>query len=147
MKVILTENVKALGKKDQVVEVAEGYARNFLIPKKLAIVADAKATNDLKGKESSRIYREEEERKAAKALAEKLAAITLKMKSSAGVDGKLYGAVTTKDIAEAMQAEYAITLDKRKLSLAELIKHHGTYTVDAKLHTEVSAKFTVVVHA
>ena len=145
MKVILLANVKGQGKKDDIVEVSDGYARNFLLPKKLAIVADAKATNDLKGKEESRVYRQEEEKKAAIALGEKIAAVTVKIKASSGGDGKLYGAITSKDIAEALEKDHGIAIDRRKLLLSDPIKTHGTYTLEVKLHTEVTAKFTLVV--
>lgn len=147
MKVILLTTVKGQGKKDDIVEVSDGYARNFLFPKKLAILADAKATNDLKGKEEARQFRAEEERKAAKALAERISALTVKIKSSSGADGKLYGAVTSKDIAEAMKGQFDVEVDRRKILLPDPIKSHGTYTVEVKLHPEFSAKFTVVVHA
>ena len=146
MKVILLANVKGLGKKDDMVEAAEGYARNYLIPKKLAIFADNKAQNELKGKESSRQFKIDEERKAALAVAEKLTGITVKIRSASGADGRLYGAVTAKDIAEALAKDYGITVDKRKLELPDSIKNYGTYSVAVKLYTDVSGKFTVVVH-
>ncbi len=146
MKVILLANVKGLGKKDDVVEAAEGYARNFLLPRKLAIVADNKAQNDLKGKESARRFKIDEERKAAKATAEKLASVTVKIRSASGADGRLYGAVTAKDIAEALEKDHGIAVDKRKLELPDAIKSYGTYSVTVKLYTDVSGKFTVVVH-
>ena len=146
MKVILLKDVKGQGKKDQLVEVSDGYARNFLFPKKLAIVADAKATNELKGKEESRQHKIDEERKAASELAEKLAATTLKVKAASGADGRLYGAVTSKDIAEKLDADFGIKVDKRKINLPDPIKTHGTYSVEVKLYSEISGKFTVVVH-
>ncbi len=146
MKVILLANVKGLGKKDDVVEAAEGYARNFLLPRKLAIIADNKAQNDLKGKESARQFKIDEERKAAKATAEKLTSVTVKIRSASGADGRLYGAVTAKDIAEALEKDHGITVDKRKLELPDTIKSYGTYSVTVKLYTDVSGKFTVVVH-
>ncbi|MBO5754701.1 MAG: 50S ribosomal protein L9 [Clostridia bacterium] len=146
MKVILLANVKGLGKKDEMVEAAEGYARNYLIPKKLAILADNKAQNELKGKESSRQFKIDEECKAALAVAEKLTGITVKIRSASGADGRLYGAVTAKDIAEALAKDYGITVDKRKLEIPDSIKNYGTYSVAVKLYTDVSGKFTVVVH-
>ena len=146
MKVILLQNVKGLGKAGDMVEAAEGYARNFLLPRKLAIVADNKAQNDLKGKESSRQYKIEEETKAARAVAEKLATVTVKIRSASGADGRLYGAVTAKDIAEALSKDFGITVDKRKLELPEPIKSYGSYSVTVKLYTDVVGKFTVVVH-
>ena len=146
MKVILLANVKGLGKKDDMVEAAEGYARNYLLPRTLAIVADNKAQNELKGKESARQYKIDEETKAAKAIAEKLSAITVKIRSASGADGRLYGAVTAKDIAEALEKDFGITVDKRKLELPDVIKSYGTYTVSVKLYTDVLGKVNVVVH-
>ena len=146
MKVILLADVKGQGKKDQVVEVSDGYARNFLFPKKLAVLADAKATNELRGKEEAKQYRIEEERKAAKALAEKLAGVTVKIKATSGADGRLYGAVTAKVIAEALEKDFSIKVDKRKMNLNDSIKAHGTYSVEVKLYAEISGKFSVVVH-
>ena len=146
MKVILLQNVKGLGKQGEMVEAAEGYARNFLLPRKLAIVADNKAQNDLKGKESSRQFKIEEETKAARRTAEKLNTVTVKIRSASGADGRLYGAVTAKDIAEALQKDFGITVDKRKLELPDTIKSYGSYSVSVKLYTDVVGKFTVVVH-
>lgn len=146
MKVILLANVKGLGKKDDVVEASDGYARNYLIPKKLAIVADAKAQNDLKGKEESRLYKIEEEKKAANAIKAKLEGTVVKIRSASGADGRLYGAVTAKDITEALARDHGITVDKRKLELADAIKSYGTYSVAVKLYTDIIGKFTVVVH-
>ena len=146
MKVILLADVKGLGKKDQMVEASDGYARNFLFPRKLAIVADSKAQNEMKGKAAAQEYRVEEEKKAARALAEKLSGITVKIRSASGADGRLYGAVTAKDIAEALQKDFGITVDKRKLDLADTIKSYGSYSVSVKLYTDVVGKFTVVVH-
>lgn len=146
MKVILLANVKGLGKKDEMVEAAEGYARNYLLPRKLAILADNKAQNELKGKEASRQHKIEEETKAAKELAEKLSGITVKIRSSSGADGRLYGAVTAKDIAEALEKDFGIHVDKRKLDLADSIKNYGTYAVTVKLYTDITGKFSVVVH-
>ena len=146
MKVILLQDVKGSGKKDQMIEVSDGYARNFLIPKKLAIPADAKAINEMKNKEEARLYRIEEEKKAAKALADRLAGITLKIRCASGADGRLYGAVTAKDIAETMEKEFSIQLDKRKIQLTDSIKAHGTYSIEVKLYTDISGKFTLVVH-
>lgn len=145
MKVILLSDVKGQGKKDQIIDVSDGYARNYLFPKKLAIVADAKAQNDLKGKNEAKQFRIDEERKAAKALAERLSGITVKIKATSGADGKLYGAVTAKDIAEALEKDFSITVDRRKMNLTEAIKAHGTYTVEAKLYAEICGTFKVVV--
>ena len=146
MKVILLTNVKALGKKDDVVEVAEGYAANFLIPRKLAIRADNQAINDLKGKEESKRFKIEEERKAAMAIAERLTAITVKIRSASGADRRLYGAVTSKDVAEALAKDFGITVDKRKIEMADNIKSYGNYTLSVKLYDGVIGKIALVVH-
>ena len=145
MKVLLLADVKGQGKKDQIVEVSDGYARNFLFPKKLAVVADAKVMSETKSKEEAKQFRLKEEKAAAIALAEKISALTVKITASSGADGRLYGSVTTKDISEALKAQYKIDLDKRKLVLTENIKSHGTYNVEAKVYPEVSAKFKVTV--
>ena len=146
MKVILLQNVKGLGKKDEMVEASDGYARNYLIPKKLAIFADNKAQNELRGKESSRQHKIDEEIKAAKEIAARLEGTVVKIRSASGADGRLYGAVTAKDIAEALERDHGIKVDKRKLELPDVIKTYGTFSVTVKLYTDISGKFTVVVH-
>ncbi len=146
MKVILLADVKGQGKKDQIVTVSDGYARNFLFPKKLAVEADAKASAQLKSKKDAEQFKIEEERKAARALAETLLGITVKLQRTAGADGRLYGAVTAKDIAEALESVHHITVDKRKIQMNDPIKAHGTYSLEVKLYSDISGKFTVVVH-
>ena len=145
MKVVLLQDVKSQGKKDQIIEVSEGYARNFLFPKKLAIVADAKAVNDVKSKQSSEKHRVEVEKAAARELAKKLGEITVKIVGSAGNDGRFYGAVTTKDISEALKSQFGIEIDKRKMELDGQIKAFGTYKVEVKLYTGISGKLNVQV--
>ena len=144
MKVVLLQDVKAQGKKDDIVEVSEGYARNFLFPKKLAIPADAKAINDIKNKKSSEAHKVELERQAAKELAEKLNQAIVKIKAEAGSDGRFYGAVTSKDIAEALK-KLGFEVDKRKIVLDAPIKAFGTYKIDIKLYQEISGKVTISV--
>jgi large subunit ribosomal protein L9 len=144
VKVVLLQDVKAQGKKDDIVEVSEGYARNFLFPKKLAIPADAKAINDIKNKKSSEAHKVELERQAAKELAEKLNQATVKIKAEAGSDGRFYGAVTSKDIAEALK-KLGFEVDKRKIVLDAPIKAFGTYKIDIKLYQEISGKVTISV--
>ena len=146
MKVILTQDVKAQGKKGDLINVSDGYARNFLFPKGLAITADAKAVNEMKNREESIKHKAAVEKQNAAELAEKLSSIIVKISSSAGADGRLYGSVTTKDIADTLKAQHGIEVDKRKLTLNEQIKHFGTYSVDIKLHAEVSGKINVLVH-
>lgn len=145
MKVILLADVKGKGKKDQVVEVSDGYARNFLFAKKLAIEADAKALNELKGREASRQYKHDTERAAAVETAKQLETITLVLHHKAGVDNKLFGAVTAKEIVQQLKQEYNIEVDKKKLSMDMPIKTFGTYKIKAKLFTDVSATITVQV--
>lgn len=146
MKVILVKDVKGKGKKDQIIDVPDGYARNFLFPQKLAIAADAKAQNDLKGKEDSRRFKIEEEKKAASAIAARLKDYTLTIHSQSTPDGRLYGAVTAKDVTEELEKQTGIVIDRRKLEV-ETIKTHGTYHATVKLYTEISATFTVKVEA
>ena len=145
MKVILTADVKGQGKKDQLVEVSDGYARNYLLPRKLAIPADNQAMNELRNKEASRQHKIDTERAAAKAAAEKLDAIKLIFRVGAGADGRLYGSVTSKEIAERLDKEHKITVDKRKISLPEPIKAYGSYDLDVKLYTDVAGKIHLVV--
>lgn len=146
MKVILVKDVKGKGKKDQVLDVPDGYARNFLFPQKLAVPADAQAQNALRGKEDARRFREEEERKAAAETAGKLKDVVLHVARQSSPDGRLYGAVTSKDIAEELEKQTGIRIDRRKLE-AETIKTTGTYHVTVKLHPEIAATFTVDVEA
>jgi len=145
MKVLLLADVKGQGKKDQIVEVSDGYARNFLFPKKLAVVADAKVISETRSKEESKQFKLKEEKAAAQALAEKLAKLTVKIAASSGADGRLYGSVTSKDISDALKNQHKIDIDKRKLVLSENIKAYGTYEVEVKVYPEISAKLKVTV--
>ena len=145
MKVILQQDVKGQGKKGQLVEVSEGYARNFLLPRKLAIIATADALNTLNLKEKARKAEEARLKAEAEATAEKLKEIQVKLTAKAGNGGKLFGSVTTKEISEALKAQYKIDIPKAKLSLDEPIKTFGTFEVKAKLFTEVNGVLKVVV--
>ncbi len=145
MKVVFLADVKGQGKKDQIKEVSDGYARNFLLPKKLAVPADAKMMNEIKNKEASKQHKIETEKAEAKALAEKLQKITVKITAQAGGDGRLYGSVTSKDISEALSKQFGIAIDKRKMTLDEPIKAFGLYSIDVKLYTEISGKINVSV--
>ena len=146
MKVILLCDVKGQGKKDQIINVSDGYARNFLFPQKKAIPADAKATSELKSKEESKQFKINEEKKAAEALAEKISKVTVDIKMEHGADGRLYGSVTAKDIASELQKAINVEVDKRKILLKDPIKAYGNYSVEIKLLTDVIATFTVKVH-
>ncbi len=145
MKVVLLQDVRAQGKKGDIIEVSEGYARNFLFPKKLAVIADAKAINDAKSQEAARAHRVEMEKQAALALAEKLKTVSVTLSTTAGADGRFYGSITAKDIAEAVKEQCGIELDRRKIVMGESIKAFGTYTYDVKLFPEITGKLTVCV--
>lgn len=146
MKVILLCDVKGQGKKDQIIDVSDGYARNFLFPQKKAVPADAKATSELKSKEEAKQYKINEDRKAASALAEKISNVEIEIKMGHGQDGRLYGSVTSKDIAEELKKRIGMDVDKRKIQLKETIKAYGKYTVEIKILADISAKFIVHVH-
>ncbi len=145
MKVILICDVKGQGKKDQVIDVSDGYARNFLLPQKKAVLADAKAQSELKSREEARQYRIEEERKAALALASKINGREIVIHMGHGADGRLYGSVTTKDIAEELQKAIGDVIDKRKILLDESIRAYGKFETEYKLQTDIIAKFFVTV--
>lgn len=145
MKVILTQDVKAQGKKGQIIEVSDGYAKNFLLKKGLAIEATAQALNDLKGKEAAKQHQIEVDRQNAKDIAQKLTAISVKIKGTAGADGRFYGSITAKDIAQALQEQHGIEIDRRKLQLDAPIKAFGSYSIEIKLYPEVTGKVQLVV--
>lgn len=145
MRVILIEDVKGKGKKDQVLEVSDGYARNYLFKNKLAIEATTKAMNDLAGKEASKQYKYEVEKEAALKTAKQLESVTVVVRHESGKENKLYGAVTAKDIVQNLKQEYNIELDKKKLMLETPIKTFGTYKLKVKLFTDVLATITVQV--
>ena len=138
MKVVLLADVKGSGKKDQVIEVSDGYARNFLLPKKLAIPADSQAINVIKNKEASQAHKVEVEKAAAKEIAAKLENCVVKIEAGAGSDDRLYGAVTSKDVVEALKAQHGIALDTRKVTM-DPIKTPGKFTPQVKLYTDISA--------
>ncbi len=146
MKVILLCDVKGHGKKDQIVEVSDGYARNFLFPQKKAVIADAKATNELRNKEEAKQFKISEDRKAAQALADRIKDTEVEIVMGHGQDGRLYGSVTAKDIAEALKAKLSIEVDKRKINIKESIKAYGKFAVEIKILADISAKFIVCVH-
>ena len=145
MKVVLLQDVKSQGKKDQIIEVSEGYARNFLFPKKLAIPADAKAVNDVKNRKDAENHKIQLEKQAANELAEKIGQATVKIVAESGNDGRFYGAVTSKDIAEALKSQFKIEIDKRKFELDAPIKAFGTYKIDVKLYQGIVGKLSVMV--
>ncbi len=147
MKVLLLQDVKGQGKKDQIVDVSDGYARNFLFPKKLAVVADNKAINEVKNREASKQYKIETEKAAARATAAKLSEVVVRISVNAGADGRLYGSITSKDIAEALAKQHGVIVDKRKIVMPDPIKAYGTYNFDVRLYPEIVGSVKVTVGA
>ena len=145
MKVVLLQDVKGQGKKGELVNVSDGYARNFLFPKKLAAVADAAVMNELKGKEDARLHKIEVDKKNAHDTATKLQTVVVKLTASAGADGRIYGSVTAKDIEEAMKKQHGIEIDRRKMVLDHPIRSYGNYKIDAKLYTDVVGHINVLI--
>ena len=143
MKVVLTQDVKTQGKKGQLIDVSDGYARNFLLPRGLAVIADNKALNEIKGREEAEKHRQAVELQNAKDIAAKLETITLKFRNQVGADGCIYGSVTSKEIADALKGQFGIVVDKRKILLDRPIKNFGKTTVSVKLHSEVTGKVVV----
>ena len=144
MKVILQQDVKSLGKKGDLVNASDGYARNFLFPKGLAVEANASAMNDYNNKESAKKFHKAEEIKAAQELASKLEGKTFSLKANAGANGKLFGSVTSKDVSAKIKADLGIDIDKRKISMAD-IKAFGTVQAEIKVYQGISAKVFVQV--
>ena len=145
MKVILLEDVKALGKKGQIVNVSDGYARNFILPKKLGVEATSKNLNDLKLQKANAEKVAAEQLAAAKELAEKIEKLTVTLKMKAGEGGKAFGSVSSKEIGKAIEDQIGLEIDKKKLVLPEPIKTFGTHEVPVKLHKDVVAKLAVKV--
>ncbi len=144
MKVILLQDVKGHGKKGELCNVSDGYARNFLLPKKLAIEAGNSAMNDLKNREAAAAHHKQEEIDAANATAKKLEGKTVTISAKAGSNGKLFGSVTSKEIANQIKTELGVEIDKKKMNVAD-IKNFGEYTAEIKLYQGISAKITVKV--
>ena len=143
MKIILLQDVKALGKKDQIVDVSDGYARNFILPKKLGVEANAVSLNDLKLQKAHEAKVAKEQLEAAKALAAKIETLSVDTAIKSGKDGRSFGSVSSKEIAEAFKKQHGIEVDKKKITLDEPIRTIGTSIVTVKLHKEVTAKLTV----
>ena len=143
MKVILLEDVKGVGKKDQIVNASEGYAKNYLFPKKLALEANTGNMKQLDNKKKAEEAKAKEEFEKARSLADKLEKLNVKVEVKVGENGKLFGAVTNKEISSAIKAQYNMDIDKKKIVLAETIKTTGEKEVSVKLHPKVSAKLKV----
>ncbi len=133
MKVILLDNVKGVGKKDEVINASDGYARNFLFPKKLAVEANAENMNKLNNKKNSEQHKKDVEKEKAQEIAKKMKEITLTIKVKAGDNGKIFGGVTAKEISENLKEQFKIDVDKKKIILNENIKNLGVFNVSVKL--------------
>lgn len=143
MKVILQADVKALGKKGQICDVADGYARNYLFARGLAVEATTGNMTELAHKKAAEDRRKEKEKQDALALAQKLSSIIVEVATKTGEGGRLFGSVTSKEIADALKKQHGIELDKRKIELKEPIKTLGTFAAQVKLHPEASAKLQI----
>ncbi len=145
MKVVLLADVKGQGKKNDVIEVSDGYARNYLLPRKLAVEANNQILNEIKGQNEAKQHRLEVELAEARALASKLDTLLVKITASSGADGRLYGSITVKDISEHLEKQHGIAVDKRKIVLPSPIRAYGKYDLDVKLYPDVTGKVHVLV--
>lgn len=147
MKVILTQDIKSVGKKGQIIDASDGYARNFLLPKKMAVVADATNLNELKTRQDANKYKRDMTMANAKELSEKMKDYELVFKIKAGENGKTFGSVTAKDIAEQLNKKYFVEVDKKKVCLDDAIKTLGVFNIEIKLFEGISGFIKVNVIA
>lgn len=143
MKVILTQDIKGVGKKDEIIKANDGYARNFLFPKKLAVEANAQNMSLLQGRKDSEHFKKEQDKEKANQIKQKIEKMTLTIKAKAGGNGKIFGSITSKEIATELQTQYKIEVDKKKINLKEPIKEIGTFTVDIKLYEGIIGKLKI----
>ncbi len=145
MQIILLQDVKALGKKGELVNVSDGYARNFILPKKVGLEANAKNLNDLKLQKAAEEKKQKEILEEAKVLAKDLESKTLELKIKTGEGGRTFGSISSKEIAQELKTQYSLDIDKKKLQINDPIKTIGTHTVPVKLHPQVTAELKVKV--
>lgn len=143
MKIVLTADVKGSGKAGEIIEASEGYARNFLIPKGLAMPADKQAINEFKAKQGAAAHKKEVEKTEAKDTAERISKLEVTIKGKSGANGKLFGAITNKEIGDALEKEHGIKVDKKKIVVDETIKMPGRYKANIKVYANMSASLTV----
>lgn len=143
MKVILKADIKGVGKKDQIINASDGYARNFLFPKNLAVEANVENMSKLKAKQDSNAYKKSQEKEEAEKIAEKLSKIQLKIKVKSGANGKIFGGISIKEIAENLEKQYQIKIDKKKIDLKETIKTLGIVNIEIKLFEGVVGKVKI----
>lgn len=146
MKIILKSDIKGVGKKDEVINASDGYARNFLLPKNLAVEANSENMSKLKSKQDANAYKKGQEKEEAKKTADKLSKILLKVPVKSGENGKIFGGVSAKEISELLKSEYKIDIDKKKIEVKETIKTLGTRTITIKLYEGIvgSLKIDVI---
>ena len=145
MQVILTQDVKGLGKKNQMVKASDGYARNFLLPKGLAVEATNTHVNIMQGKQDAERSKAQKEREHALAQAKAIEAVTVTVKVKCGENGKLFGSLTAKEVADSLRAQHNIDIEKKKIEIKEPIKALGKYTFDVKLYPQIGTRLNVVV--
>lgn len=143
MKVILLDNIKGVGKKDEIINASDGYARNFLFPKKLAVEANNENLSKLKSKKQSEQYKKDVDKANAEKIAKQLNDITLSIKVKAGENGKIFGGVTSKEISEELNKQYKLEIDKKKIVLNENIKNIGSFDISIKLYEGVTGRLKV----
>ena len=143
MKVILKADIKGVGKKDQVINASDGYARNFLFPKNLAVEANAENMSKLKAKQDSNAFKKSQEKEEAQKIADKLSKILMKVQVKAGENGKIFGGVSSKEIAENLEKQYSIKVNKKKIDLKETLKTLGMFTIEIKLYEGVVGKLKI----
>ena len=147
MKVILKDNIKGVGKKDEIINASDGYARNFLFPKNMAVEANNENMSKLKSKQDSNAFKKQQEKEEAQKIADKLSKLILKIPVKAGGNGKIFGGVSTKEISDLLEKNYKIKVDKKKIELKETIKELGTRNVTIKLYEGVVANLKIDVVA
>lgn len=143
MKVILLDNIKGVGKKDEIINASDGYARNYLFPKKLAVEATKENLGKLESKNEANKFKKQNEKNDAIEVANKLKELVLTIKVKAGENGKIFGGITSKEISENLKEQYKIEIDKKKIEVKETIKNIGRFTINIKLYEGVNAKLTV----
>lgn len=143
MKVILTQDIKGVGKKDEIINANDGYARNFLLPRKMAVEANSKNMSLLQGRKDSANFKKEQEKENALKIQDKLSKIMLKIKVKAGGNGKIFGSITSKEIATELKKQYSIEIDKKKILLKDSIKEIGVFNIEIKLYEGIIGKLKI----
>lgn len=147
MKVILTQDIKGVGKKDEIINANDGYARNFLLPRKMAVEANSQNMSLLQGRKDSANFKKEQEKENALMIQEKLSKIMLKVKVKAGGNGKIFGSITSKEIATELKNQYNLEIDKKKILLKDSIKELGVFNIDIKLYEGIIGKLKIEIIA